>query len=115
MRPSATAMSATAAPRAVTTVPPRTIRSAVRATPVSACHFGEGDVLGALPQDDPAELGQLFVALEHGGEVVARELPCLAGEQGRPVRKQDLRFADAAGIQEQVAWGWMARVVLVPD
>ena len=45
--------------------------------------------------------------------MVAGELPGLAGEQRPAVGKQDLGLADAAGVEEELASGGMARMVLV--
>src|SRR5690242_14375121 len=60
------------------------------------------------------ELAQVFVALVDGGEVVAGELTHLAREQGRAVGKKNLRFADPARVEEELARRRVARVVLVP-
>src|SRR5207247_6918207 len=71
-------------------------------------HFGQwlalfgADRLGALPEHQRAELAELLGASDDRGEVVARQHAGLACELGRPVREQDLRLADAAGIEEQL-------------
>jgi len=71
--------------------------------------------LRAFPQHLPAQRGQLVVALGDRGEVVARELACLARESRRSVRKQDLGLAEAARVQEKLAGRRVAGVVLVAD
>src|SRR5688572_28333793 len=62
----------------------------------------EDDRLGAFPQDDAAQLGQLLAALLDRGEVVARQLAHIAGEAGRPVREEDLDLREAAGVEEDL-------------
>src|SRR5262252_6007798 len=80
---------------------------------ISARALREGDLLRALPQDEVAELAEVLDAFVDGGEMVAGELTGPAAEDARAVRKQDLRLADAAGIQQQVPGGGIAGVVLV--
>src|SRR6266566_3419155 len=77
--------------------------------------FHEGDVLRALPQDLPAEHGELIVAFDDRGEVVAGELARPAGESRRAVRKQDLGFAEPTRVKKELAGRRVARVVLVAD
>jgi hypothetical protein len=71
------------------------------------------DRLSALPQGQPAELGQLLGTLDDRQQVVAVELPGLAGETDRAVGEQDLGFADAAGVEKELAGRRVARRVLV--
>src|ERR1700682_2463965 len=54
-------------------------------------------------------------AVLDGGEMVARQLAHLASDNRGAVRKQDLGFADAARIQQQVSGRGVARVVLVAE
>src|SRR5258708_6857368 len=87
----------------------------VSASVNSARSFGESDLLRAFPEDLPAELAQVLDSFVDRGEVVARQLPHLAGEQGRAVREEDLGLADAAGVEQQVPRRGMAGVVLVAE
>ena len=87
----------------------------VSAPVTSADKLLEGDLLGALPEDEMAELAEVFDALVDGGEMVARQLAHLAAEHARPVGKQDLGLADPAGIQKKVAGRRIAGVVLVAE
>src|SRR2546426_11434055 len=75
----------------------------------------ERDLLRPFPQHALAKLLQPLVAFEDGGEVVARQLAGLAREQRPAVWKEDLRFADAARVEQQVPRARIARVVLVPE
>src|SRR5262249_54636321 len=63
----------------------------------------EADRLRALPEHERAELAELLAAADDRRKVVAGQHAGLARELGRPVREQDLRLADAAGIEEQLA------------
>src|SRR5438105_957808 len=93
MRSPSMRTSAAPAPPSVTTVPPR----------ISTGSRLESDLLGALPEDDPAQLLQILGALGDGGEVVARQLPHLRAEAGGAVGKEDLRLAEAPGIEQDLA------------
>src|SRR5688572_15117686 len=106
-RPPAISTSASRTPSSVTTRPPRMARSAVA---VLVLFYDE--VLRALPEREAADLGQMLVALDHGREVIARELADLAGEKARAIREEDLHLGDAAWIDEDLARGRMAGVVL---
>src|SRR6266513_491702 len=75
-------------------------------------HELDGEVLGAFPQREPPDLRQIVVPLDHGREVVARELTDLARKERRTVWKEDLGLRDAAWIDEHLAGRGMARVVL---
>src|SRR6202521_2419630 len=75
----------------------------------------ENDVLRAFPQDELPQRRQLLDAIHDGREVVAGQLSHLACEDGRAVAKQDFRFADAAGIEQQLPRRRIAGVVLVPE
>src|SRR5207245_1108391 len=72
----------------------------------------EADGLRALPQAALAELAQVLSALDHGEEVVARELADDAGEARAAVRDEDLRLAGAARVEEDLTRGRVARGVL---
>lgn len=60
-------------------------------------------------------LGQLLGALDDGREVVAGELPDLAGETDTAVEEQDLGLADAAGMEEELTGRRGTRGVLVAE
>src|SRR5258708_12966303 len=72
----------------------------------------EDDLLSALVENAPTELGQQLVTMVDGREVVTGERPRLAGEAGRAVRKEDLRLADPAGVEQQLTRRRVAGVVL---
>src|SRR5256885_12875770 len=72
----------------------------------------ESDVLRALPQDELAERRQLLRAALDAREMVARELAHLAGEDRRPIGKQDLGLAESARVEQQLAGRRVARGVL---
>src|SRR5947207_6131963 len=73
------------------------------------------DVLRSVIQHAPSHLCQLLRAFDHGEEVVARELSNLTREHHVAVRKNQLRFTEAAGIPENFTGRWVARVILVAD
>jgi hypothetical protein len=73
----------------------------------------EHDVLRALPQGELAERAQILAALGDGQEMIAGELADLAAKIHRAVSQQDLGFADAAGIEDDLARRRMAGGVLV--
>src|SRR5579859_1382386 len=87
----------------------------VSALVTSAGKLGEGDLLGAFPEHEAAELAEVLRALGDGREMVAGKLPHLAGEDAGSVRKQDLRLAHPARIQEKMAGRRVAGVVLVAE
>src|SRR5690606_16449495 len=78
-------------------------------------HRGEGNVLGALPDHQPAELRKPLPSLDDGQEVIPRQLPQLAGKAGRTVGYQNFRLAVATGVEENLARSRIARRVLEPD
>src|SRR5262249_8232973 len=61
------------------------------------------------------QLRQLLVSFDHGKKVIAGELSELAGEHRVAVRDEDLRFAVAAGIKQNLSGCGVARVVLERD
>src|SRR5919204_3803401 len=71
------------------------------------------DVLRTLPEHQSPQVLQLLVSLDNGEEVIACQLAHLAGEAGRPIRDEDLGFAEAARVEQDLARGRMAGVVLV--
>src|SRR5262249_17296933 len=77
--------------------------------------LAEGDRLGALPERQAAELGELLPALEDRREVVARERTGLRCECTVAVREEQLRLADPAGIEQELARGRGAGRVLCAD
>jgi hypothetical protein len=68
-----------------------------------------------VPQNELPEPVQPFTARDDRGEVVARQLSRLAREARVAVWEEQLRLADAAGIEQQLAGGGIARRVLRPD
>ena len=56
-----------------------------------------------MPQDEFAERPEVLPAVNDGQEVVAGELAGLAGKAYRAVGEQDLGFADAAGVDDDLA------------
>src|SRR5689334_21008266 len=75
----------------------------------------EDDVLCALPQTTPAEVGEVLVAGDHGQKVVAGELPHLRREAAGAVRNEDLRLTVAAGVEEDLPGRRVAGGVLEAD
>ena len=69
------------------------------------------NVLSTFPQCQPAQFGQIFSPLYNGQEVVAGQLPHLAGEAGVAVGQKDLRFTESSRIQNDVTPGRVAGVV----
>src|SRR5260221_6373231 len=81
----------------------------------AAAAFLERDVLRAVPYNQLPERGELVDALVDRREVVAGQLPGLACEHGRTVRKEDLRLAYPTRIQEKLAGCGVAGVVLIAE
>src|SRR5438045_9034092 len=73
----------------------------VSAPVTSANKLLEGDLLGALPEDEMAELAKVLGPFMDGGEMVAGQLAHLAATYAGPVGKTDLSTAAPAGIQAQ--------------
>src|SRR2546428_4320816 len=86
-----------------------------RSRAAGSSELTEGDRLGALPQRQLAELRQLLPAFHEGREVVRGELARLAREVAVAVREEQLRLADAAGIERELTRMWIARRVLRAD
>src|SRR5687767_14819173 len=83
--------------------------------PLEGLGLFEDDVLRALPQHGPAELGQPLAALLDRREVVPRELAHLAREARGAVGKEDLHLGEAARVEEELAGGRIAVRVLGPE
>src|SRR5438876_6541873 len=81
----------------------------------AALALREDDLLGALPEEAPPERSQVLAALDDRREMVARERSRLAREADVPVREQELRLADAAGVEDDLARIRVARGVLRCD
>src|SRR6267378_615636 len=58
----------------------------------SASEQGELNRLSALPQGQAAELGQVLGSFDDGQEVIASELPDLAGETDTAIGEQGTPF-----------------------
>src|SRR6185312_14722202 len=72
-------------------------------------------VLRAVPQAQAPEFGKLVEVGRQGDEMVAGELAELAGEMDAAIGEQDLRLADAAGIEDHLARRGVGGVILIPD
>src|SRR5262249_3174101 len=86
-----------------------------RAISLSALQRSELNRLSALPQGQTAKLGQLLDSFDDGQEVIASELPNLTGETDAAIGQQDFSLADAAGVDEQLTRGGVARRILVAE
>ena len=75
----------------------------------------ELDWLGPVPKGQPAQLGQVLGSRDDRQEVVAGELPELAGETDAAIGEQDLGLADATGVKEELTGCRVARRVLVAE
>jgi hypothetical protein len=96
----------------------RSARSALPAWPERrspASNQAKFNRLSALPQGQSAELGQVLDSFYDGQEVVASKLPDLAGETDAAIGEQDLSLADAAGVEEELTRGGIARRALVAE
>lgn len=94
---------------------PTGTRSSRRARPRPAgpSQLGfEADLLRAIPDDDAAQLRQLFAAFDDRGDVVAGELAHLAREAGRAVGEEDLDLGESSRIEQQLPRRRVARRVL---
>src|SRR5262249_60460363 len=65
--------------------------------------FAEHDLLRALPEELLPQVAQVLVAAHDRGEVVPGELSRLRREVDVAVREQDLRLADAARMEDDLA------------
>src|SRR5262249_51182864 len=72
----------------------------------------EDDVLRAVPEHLSTEVAEVLLPLDDRREVVARERAGLARERDVAVRHQELRLADAAWEDDQLAGARVARRVL---
>jgi hypothetical protein len=68
-----------------------------------------------LPENRAADLRQPIEVVSDGQKMVARELPGFAGKSGRAVGEQDLGFADAARIDDNLTRCRIAGGVLIAD
>src|SRR4029453_1565052 len=75
----------------------------------------EEDRLSPFPEHQPADLLQMLPPVHDRGEVIARQLTRLAREARLAVRGEDLRLADAARVNQQLAGAGVARRVLEAD
>src|SRR5262249_18289900 len=62
-----------------------------------------------------AQRPEILVALEHGQEVIARELADDAREHAAAVGQEDLGLAEAAGVEEDLTGRGVAGVILEAD
>jgi hypothetical protein len=75
----------------------------------------ELDPLGPVLKGQPAQLGQVLGSRDDRQEVIAGELPDLAGETDAAIGEQDLGLADATGVKEELTGCRVARRVLVAE
>src|SRR4029077_4176109 len=75
----------------------------------------EADLLRTLPEHGLAEQGKVFETRRHGDEMIAGELAHLAREMHAAIGEQDLGFADAAGIKDDLAGRAIACIIFVSD
>src|SRR5438876_760248 len=75
----------------------------------------EDDLLSALVEDAPSQLGQQGASLLDSREVIAGQGSGLAAEGGRAIGKEHFGLADAAGIEQQLAGGGITGVILVAE
>ena len=68
----------------------------------------KGNIYGPVPKRGAAEFGQVLDTLGDGQEVIAAELTEFAGKSDPAVGQEYFRFAIAAGIEEELAGGWVA-------
>src|SRR5712671_3241245 len=71
----------------------------------------ELDPLGPVLKGQPAQLGQVLGSRDDRQEVIAGELPDLAGETDAAIGEQDLGLADATGVKEELTGCRVARRV----
>jgi hypothetical protein len=67
-----------------------------------------------LPEHEPAEILQMLAAFDNGQEVVACELAQLARETCCTIGKQDLGFAQSAGVEQDISRRRIAGRILDP-
>src|SRR5439155_127560 len=77
--------------------------------------LAEDDLLSALVEDAPSQLGQQGASLLDSREVIAGQGSGLAAEGGRAIGKEHFGLADAAGIEQQLAGGGITGVILVAE
>jgi hypothetical protein len=75
----------------------------------------EADFLRALPQHGLSQRRQILQSRGQRDEMIACELPHLAGEVHAAIGQQNLGFANAAGLKNDLAWRRIAGVVFETD
>src|SRR6266540_4012811 len=100
--------SASRTPSSVTTRPPRIARSAV-----AVLQLFDDEVLRALPEREAADLREVLGSFDDRREVISGELPDLAGEETRAVRKEDLHLGDPARIDQDLTRRRMTGLILI--
>src|SRR5690348_7734116 len=96
----------------------RSMRSRMRAPSMvtdAALGTFEEDVLRPLPERHLAERRKLICSFGDGEEMVAGELPDLAGETHAAIGEEDLGLADAAGVKDDLSRRRKARVILIAE
>ncbi len=68
-----------------------------------------------MPEDEFSYFCQLFLPFDDSEEVVACQLSHFAGETGSAVGKENLGFAVAAGVEENLPRRGVAGVILEAD
>ena len=61
------------------------------------------------------KIGELLLSFNNCQEVITGELPHLAGKTATAIGKEDLGFAVATGVKEDIATGGMAGVIFKAD
>ena len=60
------------------------------------------DILRPFPEHETTQGGEIFLAFDHGEEMVAGQLTHFASETGTAIGEEDLGFAVATGIKKNI-------------
>ena len=74
--------------------------------------FFKENILSTFPEDTASDFAQMFATIDDGEKVVTCQLSDFAGKTGTSIGKEDLRLAIATGIEQYLAGGGMAGMVL---
>lgn len=61
------------------------------------------NILRALPQNQPTQIIQVLATLDDRQKMIAGKRADFGGKAGAAIDQQDLRFADAAWIEQHIA------------
>ena len=81
----------------------------------STLNLLKDNVLSTVPENLPAQTFQVFPSLDDGKEMVPGKLPHFAGKIGWPIRQENLRFTESAGIKKDLSGRRIARGILDTD